>query len=72
MGPFPPSGKKVESTFLRILRLEDGKIAELWVEWDNLAMLTQLGHFPRPPPEPQAQEGKLSIPTRRCVKDERR
>lgn len=29
-----------------ILRIEEGKIAEIWVEWDNLNALTQLGHFP--------------------------
>jgi steroid delta-isomerase-like uncharacterized protein len=46
MGLFPPTGKDVESKFLSVARLEDGKIAELWVEWDNLAILTQLGHFP--------------------------
>ena len=46
MGPFPPSGRTVESKFLGIMRLESGKIAEMWVEWDNLAMLVQLGHFP--------------------------
>ena len=46
MGPFPATGKKVEGKFLSILRLQEGKIAELWVEWDNLALLTQLGHFP--------------------------
>jgi predicted ester cyclase len=45
MGLFPPTGKSVDSKFLSIIRLEDGKIAELWVEWDNLAILTQLGHF---------------------------
>jgi steroid delta-isomerase-like uncharacterized protein len=48
MGLFPPTGKKVDSRFLSIIRLEDGKIAEMWVEWDNLAILTQLGHFPPP------------------------
>ncbi len=48
MPPFPPSGKKVESKFISIFRLEEGKIAELWVEWDNLAMLQQLGHYPPP------------------------
>jgi len=48
MGSFPATGKKMESDFLSIFRLEEGKIAELWVEWDNLAILTQLGHFPPP------------------------
>jgi steroid delta-isomerase-like uncharacterized protein len=48
MGPFPPSGKTVEADFIGIFRLEDGKIVEVWVEWDNLNVLTQLGHF-RPP-----------------------
>ena len=46
MGPFPASGKHLELPFMGILRIEDGKIAELWVEWDNLNALTQLGHFP--------------------------
>ncbi len=31
-----------------IFRLEDGKIAEMWVTWDNLSALMQLGHFPPP------------------------
>jgi steroid delta-isomerase-like uncharacterized protein len=46
MGPYPPSGKGVELPFVGILRVEDGKIAEIWVEWDNLHALSQLGHFP--------------------------
>jgi predicted ester cyclase len=46
MGPYPPTGKKVELGYLSIMRLEGGKIVEMWVEWDNLAMLSQLGHFP--------------------------
>jgi steroid delta-isomerase-like uncharacterized protein len=48
MGEFPPTGNSAESKFLSIFRIEDGRIAELWVEWDNLAMLTQLGLFPPP------------------------
>ncbi len=51
MGPFPPSGKRMELPFIGILRLENGKIAEIWVEWDNMSALSQLGHFPPPPPE---------------------
>jgi predicted ester cyclase len=46
MGQFPPSGRQVDSKFLSIMRIADGQVAELWVEWDNLAILTQLGHFP--------------------------
>jgi steroid delta-isomerase-like uncharacterized protein len=49
MGPFPASGKKLELPYMGILRFEDGKIAEIWVEWDNLHAMTQLGHFPPPP-----------------------
>jgi predicted ester cyclase len=48
MGPFPPKGKKADLKYLGILRIEDGKIAEMWVEWDNISFLTQLGHFPPP------------------------
>ena len=48
MGPFPPSGRELEISFIGLLRIEDGKIAEIWVEWDNLNALAQLGHFPPP------------------------
>jgi len=48
MGPFPASGKKLVLPYIGILRIEDGKVAEIWVEWDNLYALGQLGHFPGP------------------------
>lgn len=44
IGSYPPSGRKVDVRFLTILRFESSKIAEMWVEWDNLNLLTQLGH----------------------------
>ena len=50
MGEFPATGRSVESTFLSLFRIEAGQITELWVEWDNVAMLTQLGLFPPPTP----------------------
>ena len=50
MGDFPATGKPVETPFLALFRIEAGRIAELWVEWDNVAMLTQLGLFPPSPP----------------------
>ena len=40
MGPFPATNKKADLKFLGILRIENGKIAEMWVEWDNLSFLT--------------------------------
>ena len=48
MGEIPASDKSVELKFLAIFRIEANKIAEMWVEWDNLAFLSQLGLFPSP------------------------
>lgn len=45
MGPYPASEKEMRADYLAIYRLVDGKIAEAWVEWDNLSGLTQLGHM---------------------------
>jgi steroid delta-isomerase-like uncharacterized protein len=52
MGPFPATGKRMEIDFAGMHRIADGKIAETWVTWDNLAGLTQLGLFPPGPGEP--------------------
>ena len=48
MGDLPAGGKGFTLTNIVIHRFEDGKIAETWVSWDNVAMLTQLGFFPPP------------------------
>jgi steroid delta-isomerase-like uncharacterized protein len=48
MGPFPPSGRQMRLDFSGFLRFQDGQIAEMWVTWDNLAALSQLGHYPPP------------------------
>ena len=56
IGPFGPSGKPLELPFLGILRPEDGKIAEVCVEWDNLNALTQLGHFPPTEGDPEEMD----------------
>ena len=45
MGPFPPSGKRLEIPFGSHLRIENGRIAEIWVTWDNLSALVALGHI---------------------------
>lgn len=50
-GPFPPSGRRIDLDFAGFLRFEGGRIAEIWVTWDNVAALTQLGHLSLPAPE---------------------
>jgi steroid delta-isomerase-like uncharacterized protein len=55
MGPFPATGKTFSLPFLGILRIENEQIAEMWVEWDNLGLLSQLGLFP--PAEPSRTGG---------------
>lgn len=45
-GPFPASDRKVSFDFGGIFRVQDGKLAELWVTWDNMMILGQLGHLP--------------------------
>lgn len=47
-GPFPASGKSIKVTIIGIHRIANGKIAETWVTWDNVALLTQMGYFPPP------------------------
>jgi predicted ester cyclase len=43
MGPYPPTELKMEADYIAIYRMEEGKIVEAWVEWDNLA-----GHYQPP------------------------
>jgi predicted ester cyclase len=47
-GPFPATGETAELKFFYLFRVEDGKLAEMWTEWDNVGFLTQLGHFAPP------------------------
>lgn len=63
LGPFPPSGRTVDLDFAAMLRLEEGRIAEMWVVWDNLSMLTELGHL-TPPGAGSAVGGTAGGPER--------
>ncbi len=50
MGSFAgagPTGMPVDGRFVSMFRIVEGRIAEMWVEWDNLALYSQLG---LPPP----------------------
>jgi predicted ester cyclase len=46
MGPFLPSGRRVQFDFGAVFRIEGGKIGEWWVTWDNMTILRSLGHLP--------------------------
>jgi len=46
MGDLPASGKSFTLVNIIIQRLEDGKVAETWISWDNMAFLSQLGFMP--------------------------
>jgi predicted ester cyclase len=46
MGPFLPSGRKVQFDFGAVFRIEGRKITEWWVTWDNMTILRTLGHLP--------------------------
>jgi steroid delta-isomerase-like uncharacterized protein len=41
-----PTNRHGRVTGISIARLEDGKVAETWSEWDNLGLLQQLGVAP--------------------------
>lgn len=53
IGDIPPTGRTVKVINYVIQRIENGKIAETWIGWDNLAVLTQLGVFPAPAATPE-------------------
>lgn len=42
----PPTGNRVTMPGIDILRIEEGKIVELWEQEDRLSMMQQLGLFP--------------------------
>jgi steroid delta-isomerase-like uncharacterized protein len=46
LGDLPASGKSFTLVSIIIQRLEDGKVAETWISWDNVAFLYQLGFMP--------------------------
>jgi predicted ester cyclase len=46
IGPYAPNGAKAKFDFAAVFRMENGRIAEWWVTWDNLSILRALGHVP--------------------------
>jgi len=46
LGARAPTGKRVQSVYIALYEVQDGRIARCWAEWDNLADLAQLGSTP--------------------------
>lgn len=46
LGELQATGKSFTLVNIVMQRLEDGKVVETWVSWDNVAFLTQLGLMP--------------------------
>jgi steroid delta-isomerase-like uncharacterized protein len=44
----PPTEKRIRIEGLDLVHLRDGKIAELWISYDNLGVLQQMGAVPQP------------------------
>ncbi len=54
-----PTGKEVSVTGFTLDRIEDGKIAESWTNWDTLGLLQQVGAIPEKSPAVVAIETSL-------------
>lgn len=44
----PPTGREWTASCTAIYRVESGRIAEAWINWDWLAVMEQLGSVERP------------------------
>ncbi len=42
----PPTNKQITVTGIDFFRIADGKLLELWLSWDQLGMMQQLGIIP--------------------------
>lgn len=42
----PATGRRVDITGIDIFRVKDGKLAEMWQNWDQLGMMQQIGAIP--------------------------
>lgn len=47
-GEYPPTGKKIEGTEILIWHFENGKVVEIWEEFDSLGFMQQLGFELKP------------------------
>lgn len=43
LGKHPPTGRRLQSVYIALYHVENGRITEAWAEWDNMTDLRQLG-----------------------------
>ena len=58
----PPTGKPVTVTLMDVNRIEGGRLAERWANFDQLGLMQQLGVIPVPKPAGGAAPGGRSAP----------
>jgi steroid delta-isomerase-like uncharacterized protein len=46
LGPIPPTGRTAAVTGTASFRIESDRIKEIWLNWDELGLLRQLGVIP--------------------------
>jgi steroid delta-isomerase-like uncharacterized protein len=46
----PPTGKRIHVEGIDLFHVQDGKIVEMWIEFDNMAVLQQMGAVPEAQP----------------------
>ncbi len=56
------SGRRIKVEGIRIDRIEGGKIAESWMQWDTLGLLEQIGALPKLRREPLREMSRESLP----------
>ena len=44
----PPTGRRIHVEGLDMFHIRDGKIAEMWIAFDNMGILQQMGAVPQP------------------------
>jgi predicted ester cyclase len=48
MQGLPPTGRTVAMPFTSVFRTSEGRIVEVWIQFDSAVLMTQLGAMPAP------------------------